>query len=148
MTQQINTFFRRNDSITLEQIRHFIAVYELGSLSLAAEQLYKTQPTLSLSISKLEKSLNTLLIKRNRGKTITFTEDGHRFYQKMSPLFQQMLTQIDEIESKNTLSIGVTDDFSMDKQLDLQEKITQATGGRLRILCDFSCRVQAMVNTG
>lgn len=144
----INTFFRRNDSITLEQIRNFIAIYELGSLSLAAEQAYKTQPALSFSISKLEKSLNTVLIKRNRGKNISFTEEGHRFYQKISPLFQQLLTQIDELESKHTISIGFTDDFPMDKQLRLHEKITTETDARIRFLCDFSCRIQAMVKTG
>ncbi|PID64931.1 MAG: hypothetical protein CR977_02730 [Gammaproteobacteria bacterium] len=146
--QSINTFFRRNDTITLEQIRNFIAVYELGSVSLAAEQSHKTQPALSLSISKLEKSLNTLLIKRNRGKLITFTEDGHRFYHKISPLFQQMLMQIDEIETKNTISIGVTDDFPMAKQLQLHKAITATTQGRVRLLCDFSNRVQDMVTAG
>lgn len=146
--QLINTLFRRNDTITLEQLRNFITVYELGSLSLAAKQAYKTQPALSASISKLEKSLNTVLIKRNRGKIITFTEDGHRFYQKVTPLLQQMLAQIDDIENKNSISIGFTDDFPMPTQLQLYQDITKETFGRVRFLCDFSYRVQNMVETG
>lgn len=96
-----NDFFRRNDSITLEQIKNYIAIYELGSLSLAAKAAYKTQPAISHNISKLEEKLSAKLIKRERGKAICFTEEGHQFHQQVAPALGHLLNQIDEVENKN-----------------------------------------------
>lgn len=143
-----NGFLHRNDSITLEQIKNFIAIYELGSLSLAAKAAHKTQPAITQTITKLEEKLSTRLVNRERGKSVSFTEEGHRFYQQVTPIVSQLLTQIDEVENRNTISIGVCDDASMSAQLEIHSTITEKINSRVRLMCDFSHRIRAMVTEG
>lgn len=146
--QEVNHFFTRNDSITLVQIKDFIAVYELRSLSRAADLLSKTQPAISHSLAKLEEKLSTQLVKRQRGKNIDFTEEGHRFYTDVSPLLDKLLIKIDEIESKNTITIGLPDDLDMEIQLKLYRDISVLIDGRLRFICGFSDNIIKMVDSG
>lgn len=146
--REINHFFRRNDSITLEQLKNFIAIYELGNFSKAAEATHKTQPAVSHNLAKLEEKLNAQLVIRNRGTGINFTEEGHRFYREIAPLIDQLLIKIDENESKNAITIGVPDDLDMRMQLHLYKEISAITDNRLRILCGFSNRITQMVEDG
>ncbi len=143
-----NPLFYQNHSITLEQIKNFICVYELESISLSANMLHKTQPAISHSITQLEQKLHSKLVKRNRGKTISFTEEGHKFYQKVTPLINQLLTQIDEIENKQTISIGVCDDLPVEIQMQIYNRLNQQGTTQVRLLCDFSCRIKEMVADG
>ena len=48
-----------------KRIQSFIAVYETRSFSKAAEQLFISQPTVSVHIKQLELQLNTTLFERN-----------------------------------------------------------------------------------
>lgn len=144
----LNQLLSQNHSITLEQIKNFLYVYELESISLAATMCHKTQPAISHNISQLEKKLNTKLIQRNRGKKISFTEEGHRFYKKVSPLIGQLLTQMDEIENKKTISIGICDDLSVDIQMEIYNEVNKKHPDRIRLLCDFSHRISKMVSDG
>ena len=143
-----NDFFRRNDSITLEQIKNYIAIYELGSLSLAAKAAYKTQPAISHNISKLEEKLSAKLIKRERGKAICFSDEGHQFHQQVAPALGHLLNQIDEVENKNAISIGICDDVHMSVQLAVQQMVTTLIDSRVRIICDFSHSIKDMVASG
>lgn len=146
--EEINHFFRRNDSVTLNQIKNFIAVYELGSLSRAAEVTHKTQPAVSHNLQKLEEKLSTQLVKRERGKGIDFTEEGHRFYKDIYPVIDLLLIKIDEVESKNTLTIGMPDDLDIDKQIKLYQDISAVTDSRIRFICGFSGDIYKMVSSG
>lgn len=58
-----------------EQLRQFKAIAETGSLTKAAEQLYVTQPALSMSLSKLEDEIARPLFTR-QGKSLKITESG------------------------------------------------------------------------
>lgn len=147
-TNITNHFFHRNDSITLDQLKNFIAIYELGGLSKVAEATYKTQPAISHSLSKLEEKMNAQLVIRDRGKGVTFTEEGHHFYRKIAPLIDQLLIKIDEIDSRNTITIGVPDDLNMTAQLELYNKISLVTNNRLRFICGFSSDIRDMVENG
>lgn len=144
----INQFFKRNDAITLEQLKNFILVYELGSMSLTALYTHKTQPAITQNIAKLEEKLNIKLIKSSRGKAITFTEEGHRFYAQVRPIVLNLLVQIDEIENKHTVNIGVCDDLSMHIQTQIVNEVRKVINGRVRIMCDFSHKIRNMVSDG
>ncbi|MCL4791356.1 MAG: LysR family transcriptional regulator [Gammaproteobacteria bacterium] len=50
--------------MNLRRLRHFLAVYEHGSLGRAAEGLHLTQPALSKSVQQLESSLDVKLFDR------------------------------------------------------------------------------------
>ncbi|ACP33647.1 LysR family transcriptional regulator [Corynebacterium aurimucosum] len=61
------------------QLHHFRAVVDHGSFTQAAEALQLTQPSLSLTVRKLEKDLNVKLLSRGRGGVRT-TEAGDYLY--------------------------------------------------------------------
>ena len=64
--------------MTLQQLRYVIKVVQTGTINLAAQQLYISQPSLSKAIAELEKELNINIFERsNRG--VVLTEDGSRF---------------------------------------------------------------------
>ena len=46
----------------IELLKTFIVVYETRNFSLATKQLYKTQPTISLQIQRLEAELGFKLL--------------------------------------------------------------------------------------
>lgn len=74
--------------MTIEQIRQFIAVVEMGSISKAAKSLFVSQPNLTTSIKKLEKELNVPLFERTQ-RGMLLTENGRYFYSVVNPLYRQ-----------------------------------------------------------
>lgn len=81
-----------NDS----QIRTFLTVAKLSNFSKAAEQLFVTQPTISKSISLLEKELDTILFRRLPNRKIELTETGKIYYE----LFRDFSKKYDLAKSK------------------------------------------------
>src|SRR5215210_1442080 len=64
---------------SLHQLRCFLATYEHGSLTAAAEQLGYAQPSVSEQVRSLEKSLGTTLFRRvGRGVVPTTVADSLR----------------------------------------------------------------------
>lgn len=103
-------------SYTLQQLRHFVAVAETGSVSRAAERCHISQPSLSSSLKNLGDSLASNLVTRHRNG-VALTTDGERFLRHA----QQILAAVDKatmdmVQSprhlKGTLSIGVTETIS------------------------------------
>ncbi|KRM30542.1 LysR family transcriptional regulator [Agrilactobacillus composti DSM 18527 = JCM 14202] len=78
--------------MNLQQMRYVLAVVDNQSFRAAAKKLYITQPTLSHSISELEKELNTELFKRTtQGNFLTpagteFVQQARRILQAVSGL--------------------------------------------------------------
>lgn len=65
----------------LRTLRYFVAIARQGSMTSAAQELFVSQPALSRQMSDLEAELGCSLFLR-RGKRISLTEDGERFYPK------------------------------------------------------------------
>jgi len=72
-------------------LKTFIAAAELASFSLAAEQLYLTQPAVSKRISALESELGTRLFDRI-GRRVSLTEAGRM----LLPRARDILAEIDD----------------------------------------------------
>ncbi|KRM78353.1 LysR family transcriptional regulator [Lapidilactobacillus dextrinicus DSM 20335] len=75
----------------------FIYVYESHSFSIAARELFVTQPTVSLRISQLEKELGTDLFVRTNRHDITPTNAGKLLYKQAIQLRQLWQNTRDEI---------------------------------------------------
>ena len=73
----------------INQINAFLAVAELGSFSLAAEQLHITQPAVSKRIRQLEISLNTELFDRISKRSI-LTPNGKAFKPHAERILQEL----------------------------------------------------------
>ena len=65
--------------MTIRHLKIFLAVAESGKMSLAAEQLFITQPSVSQAIRELEEHYQTLLFER-LSKKLYITEDGKKLY--------------------------------------------------------------------
>lgn len=67
----------------------FIKVAETGSFSVAADQLFLTQPAISKRIKQLEQQLDSKLLDRN-GKHIHLTQTGHTLLPKARQILQEI----------------------------------------------------------
>jgi DNA-binding transcriptional LysR family regulator len=66
-------------NIPMDTLRAFITVADLGSVTLAADQLGRSQPATSLQIKRLEDLLSTELFLRIN-KRLILSEQGHTLY--------------------------------------------------------------------
>jgi LysR family hydrogen peroxide-inducible transcriptional activator len=64
--------------VQLHQLRYVLAVAEHGSFSKAAEQLFLSQPALSVQVRKLERELGVALFER-LGRRVVLTSAGEAF---------------------------------------------------------------------
>lgn len=91
----------------LSQIRYFILTAQLQNMSQAARVLNITQPTLSKSISNLEKELGTQLFDRS-GKKLILNERGKRF-------LEGAIASVQELDN----AAGAAQDHILDSTLHL-----------------------------
>src|SRR5258706_840292 len=90
----------------LRQLRYFVRIVDLGSLSKAASDLYVAQPSLSKQIAALEGELKTkLLVRSSRG--VTATDTGLAFYRQAQSLLRQIARIPDEMRSAEGSPTGV-----------------------------------------
>ena len=87
--------------VTLRQLRYFRALVEHGSFSRAAENVFVSQPALSLQIQELEGTLGGPLVERDR-RGIILTQMGRDVH-------QQALRVLDEALLLETLGKRFTD---------------------------------------
>ncbi|WP_339179777.1 LysR family transcriptional regulator [Oceanobacillus sp. FSL W7-1293] len=81
----------------LTQLQYFIKVIEEKKFTRAAEQLHISQPSLSISIKKLEEHLQMSLIHR-RKPSIQLTREGEIFYNQAKKIITQMNDMEKEME--------------------------------------------------
>ena len=86
MKPKAATYYKQN---RLKQLRAFCYTAKSGSISKAAEQLYLSQPSVSLQIQALERELNTMLFER-RGPKIRLTPDGQALLEIAMPMVEGM----------------------------------------------------------
>jgi len=88
--------------MTLEQLKYLCAIVEKGSFRAAAESVFRSQSSLSISIQKLEQSLGIQLFLRD-GYRPALTKQGQAIYQKA----KMMLKKDEEIhELAKHLAVG------------------------------------------
>ena len=93
-----------------KKMDYIYAIYKTGSFSKAAEQLFISQPALSIAVRKLEDELGQKLFFRTTG-TVELTEAGKAYIDKCEKIrqFEQELTEyFNELDGLLTgeLSIG------------------------------------------
>lgn len=90
----------------LRQLRYFVRIVDLGSLSKAAADLYVAQPALSKQLAALEAELGTELLARSpRG--VTPTEAGLALYREAQAVLRQLRRIPDELRSAAGSPTGV-----------------------------------------
>jgi len=71
----------------LKQMRAFCEVVRTGSITLAAQKLFLSQPSVTLQIQAMERELNVTVFER-RGPVLKLTPDGETLYALAKPLVE------------------------------------------------------------
>lgn len=74
--------------MTLEQLKVLVKISETGSILAAAEALFRTQPTVSVAIRKLEEELGVVLLDRKQYRA-TLTAEGLQLCKKAGQILKQ-----------------------------------------------------------
>ena len=70
-----------------KQLRAFVSIVKLGTLTRAAEALFLSQPTVTLQLQALERELGVPLLERRR-RRINLTDAGEALYELARPLVE------------------------------------------------------------
>ncbi|MDG3131883.1 LysR family transcriptional regulator [Streptococcus suis] len=95
--------------MNIQQLRYVMAIANSGTFREAAEKMYVSQPSLSISIRELEKELGFQLFSRTSSGTF-LTQKGMEFYEKAQTIvknfdqFEHLYLQSDEGEKVFSIS--------------------------------------------
>ncbi len=98
------------DKLTLDC---FLAVHQLGSFTLAAKKVHRTQSAVTQQINQLEKALGQTLF--DRGRKTKLTQQGVLFLgyaQKIVQLYEEAFDRFKSPEIEGEVKIGVPEDFA------------------------------------
>ena len=83
----------------------FYITAKVGNISLAAKELYISQPAVSKSVSKLEETLDTILFNRS-SRGVSLTAEGRLLYEQLEEAFTSISYGEEQIRKINKLGIG------------------------------------------
>lgn len=93
-------------SVTLRQLRGFLALARTGSFTLAAESLYITQSALSGLIKELEQTMGVRLVDRST-RRVDLTEAGERLYPRLENALDDLDGVLREVVDPHNLHSGL-----------------------------------------
>ncbi len=95
--------------MTIQQIKYIIGIADTGSFNKAAERLFVSQPSLTVSVHELEEELGIQIFNRN-GRGISLTNDGIEFLAGARELFFNYQALLERYGENGTLKkkFGVT----------------------------------------
>ena len=89
----------------IRQLEYFQTVANLRSITKAAQQLYVSQPTITIAIQKLEQELEIPLFDRNQ-KQFMLTKEGQLFLERISDVLARLQNAVSEINEHKNLQKG------------------------------------------
>lgn len=133
----------------IRQLKYFIAIAEAKNYSRAAESLFVTQPTLTLSMQKLEKEFNTKLFDHSR-RGLELTDDGHFLYENGLEIIESFDSLINHMhvqkeDAKKTIRIGLTVLSAMQFMKQISQFIASNHNVEIRLIQNGSKKLQEML---
>ena len=132
--------------IELRLLRSFVAIYERGSLSRAAEQLLCTQAAMSMRLKMLEDSVGNRLFLRHHHR-LEPTSLGSEFYAKALGVLATYDEMISTTRSRTVIEkvrIGVPDDYALGILTGVIQRLrSEFSAIELEIVCDLSANLVA-----
>ncbi|NDW02264.1 LysR family transcriptional regulator [Salipiger sp. PrR002] len=129
------------------QLRYFIQVVELSSITAAAERLNIAQPALSRVVKALEDELSVSLLRRH-GRGVMPTEEGIRLARRAKAILEDVEDMAGDISGNRaplsgTVTLGLPPTVSEILATHLIERtLTKFPDVKLRIISGFSGHVQ------
>lgn len=90
----------------LRQLKYFLAVSQLGSVTRAAEQCYVAQPAISIAIQNLEEELGVRLFERSH-KKVSLTSTGQVFLLRVEDILERVDNSVKEMADFRNLQRGI-----------------------------------------
>ena len=128
----------------LMQLEMFVAVVEEGSVRGAAERVFRTQPAVSIAVSKLEREFEVPLFDRSKRHEYRLTQAGEALYAhatRMLSLRSETVSVVGDIRNLRLgrLRIGANESVSLHLLPKLaQSFLTEHPGIRLEVKCERS----------
>lgn len=115
--------------MTIEQLQYFLALAQCRNFTMAANQMYISQPALSKSISALEKELQMTLVHRNT-REVTLTPAGESFQKTCQDILMSLRSGINKANSSigkisGKVLLGISSEFPEDTVADFINKIRE-----------------------
>lgn len=101
MSTDKQSYYKNN---RLKQLRAFCEVVRSGNITLAAEKLFLSQPSVTLQIQAMERELGVTVFER-RGPALKLTPDGETIYALAKPLVEG----IDHLQENFAAQKGMLD---------------------------------------
>jgi len=89
----------------LDQLQAFLAVVRNGTFSQAAEQLFRTQPAISIKIRKLETDVGQQLLERRQGG-VSLTPAGEILLRRAESVVAELQALNTELADLSSLKVG------------------------------------------
>jgi DNA-binding transcriptional LysR family regulator len=128
----------------LMQLEMFVAVVEEGSVRAAAERVFRTQPAVSIAISKLEREFEAPLFDRSKRQEYRLTQVGETLYShatRMLGLRNDAISALGDIRSLRLgrLRIGANESISVHLLPKLADAfLSEYPSIRLEVKCERS----------
>jgi DNA-binding transcriptional LysR family regulator len=128
----------------LMQLEMFVAVVEEGSVRAAAERVFRTQPAVSIAVSKLEREFEAPLFDRSKRHEYRLTQIGETVYRqatRMLSLRKETVSAIDDLRNVRLgrLRIGANESVSLHLLPKLaQNFLREHAGIRMEVKCERS----------
>lgn len=100
-------------TIPIDLLRSFVAIADTGSVTHAAERVFRTQSAVSQQMKKLEQTVGKALFERN-GRALRLTREGEAvlaYGRRILSLHDEAVAMIAEPEVKGVVRFGMPDDF-------------------------------------
>jgi len=134
----------------LVQLEYFCAVCRYHSITRAAEELFVTQPTISVAIRELEKELKLRLFHHEKNR-ISLTQEGEAFYRRADAVLREtraMVTEFSSLdENEKPIRIGIPPVVSTLFFPSLTDGFQEKTGLRVQLLEYGSVKACNMVQS-
>ncbi|NCP65757.1 MAG: LysR family transcriptional regulator [Paraglaciecola sp.] len=102
------------NQLSIDNLRTFVTVVDLGGYAKAGEKLGRSQPAISLQIKRLEQQLSTKLFTK-QGQRHQINYDGQRLYktaQQILALNDELFAQFQPVSLKGRLRLGIPSEFA------------------------------------
>jgi DNA-binding transcriptional LysR family regulator len=135
------------------QLRYFLKIAEVKSLSRAADELDLSQSALSRQLAQLESELGKSVFSRT-GRGVEFTEAGEKLYEGVATAFTEIDRHVDLIKSsqgvtEGTVRIATVHTLSYYFLSDLISGFVASHPGiNFSLMCRSSPEVVSLVETG
>lgn len=100
--------------LSLDNLRTFVAVVELGGFAKAGEQLGRSQPAVSLQIKKLEEQLGKRLFEKV-GQRLVVNLDGRALLERAKAMLvinDEVFHQFEQTPLRGRLRLGIPSEFA------------------------------------